>query len=56
MVITGGYKAGPSPVVSVYTEAGHETDLPSLLIGRYHHACAQFSSQDGSKVGSSDLG
>ena len=47
VVITGGQDTetkSPLPTVSVYSVQGWKEDLPGLIIGRYFHACAGYTS------------
>ena len=48
MVLAGGDYT--MSTVSVYTEAGYLTDLPSLITGRYHLGCSYYTNQDGTNT------
>ena len=37
--------------VSLYSQEGHQQELPSLQTGRRHHACGQYHAEQGSLVG-----
>ena len=41
VIITGGLDT--KTTVSVYSEAGHQRDLPDLRQGRWSHACSSFT-------------
>ena len=48
LILTGGYHT--LEVVSRYSEAGWEADLPSLLTGRFWHGCGGYVGDGGQFV------
>lgn len=48
MIITGGRYTRTT--VSQYSPAGHVSDLPSLNVGRWYHACGTFVSSNFEQV------
>ena len=57
VVVTGGWSlfTGPFATVQVYTISGPQQQLPSLMTGRYQHACAHFVDSENSVVSSPSM-
>ena len=54
-VVIGGVdktkKDGRRKTVVLYNDDGFVRNLPDVVIGRYHHACAAFKDRNGDMVG-----
>ena len=52
MVLTGGGDSSSMSKVTKYSKTGHAIDLPSLITGRYGHACGRVTKTNGETVSS----